>query len=163
RTVMFYVFYLPTDELRWKASLVLSNTFFVNISNHFIAGYDYQIGNPYIPHVFVCVSHVVSSILSITFIVTMTVCAFQIYYYVKQNAFSSSQTRLHNRVLMLLAQQAIVPFLFVYSLALCCTVSILIRADISFMAPVFTLTTSIPPLCSCISIITMTSEYKNMY
>ncbi|GMR55979.1 hypothetical protein PMAYCL1PPCAC_26174, partial [Pristionchus mayeri] len=162
-TVVFYLFYIPTEGLKKKAAQVFFDKFAFNISEQFIAGYDYEIGNPYIPDAVVRISHIASTILSIGFIVIMTVCAFQIYNYVKRNAFSSSQTRLHIRVLMLLTQQTIVPFFLVYSLALCCTVSILIRADISFMAPVFTLTTSIPPLCSCISIITMTLEYTNMF
>ncbi|KAF8360537.1 hypothetical protein PRIPAC_87460 [Pristionchus pacificus] len=163
RTCMFYTFYLPSDAIKKKANEMLSQSISIDFEDHFVAGYDYEIGNPYVPLSAFQISHAFSILMSLFFVVTMTVCALLIYHYIKHNSFSSSQTKLHYRVLMLLAQQAVVPFTFVYTLALICAFSILIRADISFMAPIFTLTTSIPPLCSCLSVIFLTSEYRQIF
>ncbi|GMS93462.1 hypothetical protein PENTCL1PPCAC_15637, partial [Pristionchus entomophagus] len=147
-----------------QATIVLADSVSIDFENHFVVGFDYdvrfnfltsaqrfvQIGHPFLPTDSLRALYAVGSILPV------------IFNHVKQNAFSASQSKLHHRILMLMAQQAIVPFCFVYSLGLICNLSLLIRVDISFMGPIFILTTSIPPLLSCFSVIWLTNEYRQM-
>ncbi|KAF8371507.1 hypothetical protein PRIPAC_77936 [Pristionchus pacificus] len=107
----------------------------------------------------ICAFGNVHSVATVTAIVA---CALLIFNNIKVNSFSAMQTKQHYRVLLYLALQAFVPFCLVYSLALVCQIVILIRIDISFLAPLFTITTSIPPLIGAISVIGLTNEYRKI-